>query len=753
MNNITNYPPLPPPSPFSSSSVASTTTPSNSSSYRTISNFGTSHSRMRSSTSSHSFKGSNINRSGASTPGSSEGRAFYLPTDELGNESGTSSPIGIITPPNESYDPRGPYASLFDDVSVHSGQSDSLKVERLLLSPPSHELTRQHSTTSFSSGYYPSSEYYGNYMNNGRSTPTSGSITGGGDSFSGTSTIPMGRATSSESITEMVGGLRTEVYGEYSYPTDSEDDENYYFNSAAYGSPCPETPAAKIADRDSPLETQAKAYWRTVNISPAPSMDDLQLQTSRQLHIRKTLDYGSDDVDRLELFYRSKKLTGVRISEYTMDELSGDFFCRKRPFEEIDIQGQCERVKQMPLLHYAEGTALFLTARGTVSQRERGRLAQLARRCFDKALALCSDDYMTLCNYAFFLEDQWGDLEGAKRMYKHALKANPYHVRSLYYLAMMNHYSFKEYNEAERLYKLALECHEEQGGVGHANCLKDYGNFLSNARKDNELAEIMYQKALEVDPSHPRALISYAGLLQRRGELTGAQALYRSAVTQNPNDPSCLFKFADFIWKNSRDPEAKADAKRKAKAALEVAKRNAKYQVPNQSWFCKRCHQLIDKMEGTDGGYKERRKDQNHMRNNFNNWIEEAELLALEFRLEEAHKRCLDCVEILEKFGPLSSNKPVKKRKERQKALLRCGQVLARCGPNALLKAESLFHQALWEEPNGREAHNAFISFLSEHRGSGAVEAFKESGGFGALMKTLDQIKQSNAGGSAHAGV
>ena len=84
----------------------------------------------------------------------------------------------------------------------------------------------------------------------------------------------------------------------------------------------------------------------------------------------------------------------------------------------------------------------------------------------------------------------------------------------------------KNYDEAERLYRRALEL-----DPSHANNTGSFANFMSNLRKDHDEAERLYRQALELDPNHATTTGNFAGFLlgQRRLQEAGEQicAAYR----------------------------------------------------------------------------------------------------------------------------------------------------------------------------------------------------------------------------------
>ena len=64
-------------------------------------------------------------------------------------------------------------------------------------------------------------------------------------------------------------------------------------------------------------------------------------------------------------------------------------------------------------------------------------------------------------------------------MYRRAVQANPYHVRSWYYLAQHMERHVKDYVEAVKCFETALSLNPR-----HTNTLKDYANLLFQRMKN-----------------------------------------------------------------------------------------------------------------------------------------------------------------------------------------------------------------------------------------------------------------------------
>ena len=94
---------------------------------------------------------------------------------------------------------------------------------------------------------------------------------------------------------------------------------------------------------------------------------------------------------------------------------------------------------------------------------------------------------------------------------------------------------------AEAMYQRALEA-----GSGHANTLGNYANFLTDVRGEHDAAEAMYQRALEADPGHANALGNFARLLfildrDGEGERLARRALGLAIAGEEPLRAECFF--------------------------------------------------------------------------------------------------------------------------------------------------------------------------------------------------------------------
>ena len=104
--------------------------------------------------------------------------------------------------------------------------------------------------------------------------------------------------------------------------------------------------------------------------------------------------------------------------------------------------------------------------------------------------------------YASFLQDEKKDFRKAREYYEMGLKIEPTNLRFLHAhsgcLAQMN-----EIEEAEKTYLLAMKYYPQDVDV-----LRSYAHFLSAYKKNDEAAENLNFKLLQIIPDDPYVLIN-----------------------------------------------------------------------------------------------------------------------------------------------------------------------------------------------------------------------------------------------------
>src|SRR5262245_57625719 len=168
-----------------------------------------------------------------------------------------------------------------------------------------------------------------------------------------------------------------------------------------------------------------------------------------------------------------------------------------------------------------------------------------------------------LGQYAVFLSEHHRDYNEAERYYKLALEANPNNAHSLGGYALFLENQLQDYDKAERYYKRAVEA-----DPNHAINFGNYAVFLKNQRQDYDEAERYYKRAFEADPNHAGNLGNYAVFLEnQRQDYDKAERYYKRAIEADPNHAGNLGNYAVFL-KNQRQDYDKAE--RYYKCAIEA---------------------------------------------------------------------------------------------------------------------------------------------------------------------------------------
>lgn len=178
------------------------------------------------------------------------------------------------------------------------------------------------------------------------------------------------------------------------------------------------------------------------------------------------------------------------------------------------------------------------------------------------ALARYPEDPFVLGTAAVVHHDrkEWDEAEA---LYRRAIEVDPNHATNLGNYALLLTDVRNAYDEAEALYRRAIEA-----GPKDANNLGNYANFLWQVRKSYDEAKALYAQAIEVDPSHANNLGNYAIFLERvRKSHDEAEALYKRAIEADPNHANNLGNYAEFLEKVRKSyDEAEALYKRSLEA-------------------------------------------------------------------------------------------------------------------------------------------------------------------------------------------
>ena len=124
-----------------------------------------------------------------------------------------------------------------------------------------------------------------------------------------------------------------------------------------------------------------------------------------------------------------------------------------------------------------------------------------------------------------------GDVDGAEREYRSALRIDPNHVGSHFNLGLLLRHARNDVDGAEREYQSALRI-----DPNHVDSRLNLGSLLVDARNDVDGAEREYRSALRIDPNHVDSRVNLGILLiNARNDVDGAEREWRAALRFDPN--------------------------------------------------------------------------------------------------------------------------------------------------------------------------------------------------------------------------
>ncbi len=146
-------------------------------------------------------------------------------------------------------------------------------------------------------------------------------------------------------------------------------------------------------------------------------------------------------------------------------------------------------------------------------------------------------------NYALFLTDIRKEYDKAEKHYKIALESEPNDANNNGNYAIFLTDIRKEYDEAEKHYKTALKSEPN-----HANINGNYANFLEYIRKEYDEAEKHYKTALKSESNHTNTNGNYANFLKNiRKKYDEAEKHYKTALKSEPNHANINGNYANFL--------------------------------------------------------------------------------------------------------------------------------------------------------------------------------------------------------------
>jgi hypothetical protein len=217
------------------------------------------------------------------------------------------------------------------------------------------------------------------------------------------------------------------------------DPGNHGVGQVMLPSPAAVTPSARLLEF---LGGEAGGVSDTkddAEVDPSAHKDDVE----GRRRLRK-------NVPSVALLHRVKQLCGIQLSNACMEAVHAagpDYFTRREfPFSDADVKDPKPKVKQTPIMRYAQGTAYFIQARNAGKQEgtlytvafscltalyaqmlalaihfydsafdfvaftpSAERLGELAVSRFSKSLSMNQNDAATLANYGFCLDSIFKD--------------------------------------------------------------------------------------------------------------------------------------------------------------------------------------------------------------------------------------------------------------------------------------------------------------------------------------------------------
>ena len=263
------------------------------------------------------------------------------------------------------------------------------------------------------------------------------------------------------------------------------------------------------------------------------SSSSTSLQPSHSPHRPKQFSFGGSSSALLPSSGAtesslSSTLESSSYSSLTSSPPSPFFLFYERPMEDVHLSSITEQVKSLNIVSYAEGTALLCKCLSK-ARREDGSaaddpqnaalaayLADLSQAKFRESLRRDVDDCLSLCNFSMLASLVYRDMEQAKGLLLSALRANPRHHRSYYYLAQLFSYDLKKPRIAEWLYRQADKLNPQ-----HVNTHKDWGNLLYFWHHNKREAEEHYRIAVQLQPNHIKAQMRLGWCLAEKAKEWG----------------------------------------------------------------------------------------------------------------------------------------------------------------------------------------------------------------------------------------
>ena len=145
----------------------------------------------------------------------------------------------------------------------------------------------------------------------------------------------------------------------------------------------------------------------------------------------------------------------------------------------------------------------------------------------------------------------------AMRQAQKAVTLDPENSMGYYLMAYINEKCLNRQDQAEQLYRLALELNSLNG-----KAYMGMASLLSKQGKD-EVSEALIRKALEADADDPEAHLALSRVMSKRGDSKKAESDLRQAIKTDPSNPVLHAELGNILSLNGdRAPEAEAEYKK-----------------------------------------------------------------------------------------------------------------------------------------------------------------------------------------------
>ena len=187
------------------------------------------------------------------------------------------------------------------------------------------------------------------------------------------------------------------------------------------------------------------------------------------------------------------------------------------------------------------------------------------------------------------------DYVEAERLYKKAIELDPSDSDAYNNLGVLNYKHKKDYVEAERLYRKAIELDPNNSGV-----YLNFGNLNSDVKKDYVEAERLYKKAIELAPSDSGAY-NNLGILNYniKKDYVEAERLFRKTIELAPSESRVYTNLGMLHYNIKKDY---VEAERLYKKAIELD--------PNKSLYHADLALALLQQEKREAAVKEARRAQ-----------------------------------------------------------------------------------------------------------------------------------------------